>query len=181
MQSSNSHSADAAPVLRVKAQRIAGIRSDPWPQILQLLDTPQGCTEQQAALEHGTRRETSADHRDPDRHAEQLRDCKDAKGASSQSEVTVTLLERLSATSVVLRWCSDYCHYGEQIWICRMARSKGVCAISGSFIKRGDTVYCPRRARGRLHPVNADAMIHPRALVERPLATNPALATQEAS
>jgi len=72
----------------------------------------------------------------------------------------ITVVERLSATIVVLRWCSGFCHYADQVWTQQRARGTGVCAVSGTLIRCGDSVFRPRD-RGHDKPANADAMIHP--------------------
>lgn len=71
----------------------------------------------------------------------------------------VTFIERFTAKSVSITWrdatAANYC---EQLWIRRISRSQGVCALTGSAIARGDAVYSPAgRATGR--PANCAQMV----------------------
>ncbi|MEA3130846.1 MAG: hypothetical protein QOF46_2641, partial [Paraburkholderia sp.] len=77
---------------------------------------------------------------------------------------TVSVLEYLPNKLVVISWHDPtMCNYEEQIWSPALARHSGRCALSGSRISRGDTVYKPR-TRGRIAPLNGDAMILASAL-----------------
>ena len=79
--------------------------------------------------------------------------------------VQVSVIERLSDTSVSVRWRdATRCHYDDQIWISCRARSGGRCALSGATIRRHDFVYKPRTRS--IVPANANAMILA-SLVER--------------
>lgn len=72
---------------------------------------------------------------------------------------TVSVLEYLPNKLVVISWHDPtMCNYEEQMWSPALARHSGQCALSGSRISRGDTVYKPR-TRGRIEPLNSDAMI----------------------
>jgi hypothetical protein len=71
----------------------------------------------------------------------------------------IRLVERVSDSCVLISWCDPTsCHYGEQTWILRTARSSGTCALSGMCIRRGDEVFRPAQ-RTRFLPANASAMI----------------------
>jgi hypothetical protein len=71
----------------------------------------------------------------------------------------IRLVERVSDSCVLISWCDPTsCHYGEQTWILRTARSSGTCALSGMCIRRGDEVFRPAQ-RSRFLPANASAMI----------------------
>ncbi|MEA3082310.1 MAG: hypothetical protein QOC89_7 [Paraburkholderia sp.] len=77
---------------------------------------------------------------------------------------TVNVLEYLANRLVVVSWHDPtLCNYEEQVWSPALARHSGQCALSGSRISRGDTVYKPR-TRGRIAPLNGDAMILASAL-----------------
>lgn len=77
---------------------------------------------------------------------------------------TVTVLEYMHNSRVCLSWHdSTLCNYEEQVWAPALARRSGHCALSGACIRRGDTVYRPQ-TRGRIAPLNADAMILASAL-----------------
>ena len=72
---------------------------------------------------------------------------------------TVTVVEELPNSLFALRWHDPtLCNYEEQVWSPCLARASGRCALSGKHIKRDDPVYRPRD-RGRLMPLNRDAMI----------------------
>jgi hypothetical protein len=90
----------------------------------------------------------------------------DCKGPYVLSpHVQVSVVERLSDTSVSVRWRdATRCRYDDQIWISCRARSGGRCALSGTPIRRHDFVYKPRTRS--VVPANANAMILA-SLVER--------------
>jgi hypothetical protein len=83
--------------------------------------------------------------------------------ASADPHADITILERLSPSAIVLRWCSCYCHYGEQLWIRRTARGTGICAMTGGRIRRGDSVFRPRYRVPNL-PANFAEMIYASAI-----------------
>jgi Domain of unknown function (DUF3331) len=69
----------------------------------------------------------------------------------------VAVLERTSASSALVSWRDPTrCSYGFQMWHRSVSRRSGICALSGSEIHRGDSVYQPRT---RPRPLNASAMI----------------------
>jgi hypothetical protein len=156
--------ADAEPACAVTELELAAIDSDPWSQTLRLLDTLRARAQQESVHEPARRPAKPATDAAPASGARHR--AAPVCEASKRGEVcaTVTLIERLSATHVVLRWCSCTCHYGDQTWVCGVARATGVCAVTGHLIRRGDAVYRPQN-RSRLPPVNANAMIHPSAFV----------------
>lgn len=81
-------------------------------------------------------------------------------GASERGNdnVKIEVLDRLTTVSAVLSWRdSTGGSYGYQLWQKGVARRSGMCAISGSAIRRGDRIYRPGTI-GRL-PSNAAAMI----------------------
>jgi hypothetical protein len=88
-----------------------------------------------------------------------------APSASAKS-VVVTFVERFSPKSVSITWrdatAANYC---EQLWIRRIARSQGVCALTGSSIVRGDAVYGPA-GRTAARPANATQMVLAEAIEE---------------
>lgn len=71
----------------------------------------------------------------------------------------VTFVERFTAKSVSITWrdatAANYC---EQLWIRRIARSHGVCALTGEAIVRGDAVYSPA-GRTAMRPANCAQMV----------------------
>jgi len=80
--------------------------------------------------------------------------------------VTVTVVEELSNSLFALCWRDPtLCNYQDQVWSPCLARESGRCALSGKHIRRGDSVYRPR-TRGRVTPLNADAMILASELVK---------------
>jgi hypothetical protein len=132
--------------------------NDPWAQTLRLLDMLCAAALDATGLESGSKPRKAGG-----KLAHPAAAPRPKHGPAAPTDAVVTLVERLSQTHVVLRWCSPTCHYGDQVWIAGVARCKGVCAISGHLIKRGDAVYRPLN-RKRLPPVNVDAMIYPGAL-----------------
>jgi hypothetical protein len=70
----------------------------------------------------------------------------------------VRVTGRSSSTTVTVAWrdSTSGC-YEDQVWRGVVARSPGVCAVSGRSIKPGDRVYRPRATHPT--PVNAKAMI----------------------
>jgi hypothetical protein len=70
--------------------------------------------------------------------------------------VRVTGRPSSTTATVVWRDSTSGC-YEDQIWRGVVARTSGVCAVSGRRIKRGDRVYRPRATRPA--PTNANAMI----------------------
>jgi len=71
----------------------------------------------------------------------------------------IEIVERYSDVLVTLS-CRDATtgRYGEQLWRLVKARGRGICALSGNPIRRGDPVYRPD-ARGRHVPANANWMV----------------------
>jgi Domain of unknown function (DUF3331) len=78
---------------------------------------------------------------------------------SNMRTFTVTVVEQLSNSLYALCWHDPtLCNYEEQIWAPCAAPMSGHCALSGIHVNRGDPVYRPR-IRGRVVPLNRDAMI----------------------
>jgi hypothetical protein len=66
----------------------------------------------------------------------------------------IVIVERDSPTVLIVRWNdATLGHYGAQAWKEGYARGRGICALTGAVIRRGDKVYRPRE-RGR-SPVNS--------------------------
>ncbi|WP_052421083.1 DUF3331 domain-containing protein [Paraburkholderia ferrariae] len=76
----------------------------------------------------------------------------------------VTFVERIGEKAVSISWRdSTGGNYREQRWVLRAARSRGVCALTGKSISRGDFIYHPvSSTRGR--PSNLAQMIRAEAL-----------------
>jgi len=76
----------------------------------------------------------------------------------------VTFVERIGAKAVSISWRdSTGGNYREQRWVLRAARSRGVCALTGQAIVRGDNIYHPvSGTRGK--PSNLSQMIRAEAL-----------------
>jgi hypothetical protein len=78
----------------------------------------------------------------------------------------VTFVERFTAKSVSITWRdATAANYSEQLWIRRIARSHGVCALTGAAIVRGDAVYSPA-GRTAMRPANCAQMVLARLLDE---------------
>jgi hypothetical protein len=133
---------------------------DPWSQTLRLLDMLRAGIHGEPPPASGNKpTEVAAEPAYPHRMAQSRR----WRCPQAEAGVAVTVLERLTTTSVVLRWRSPSCHYGDQVWTCCVARTGGICAVTGQPIQRGEPVYRLQNRR-RMPPVNAGAMIHPSAL-----------------
>jgi hypothetical protein len=79
--------------------------------------------------------------------------------ADLAESAVVTFVERFSPKSVSITWRdSTAANYCEQLWIRRIARSQGVCALTGNSIVRGDAVYGPA-GRTAARPANAAQMV----------------------
>lgn len=71
---------------------------------------------------------------------------------------SVRIVDRLTQSTAVIEWCdSTSCRYGSQLWRVAKAERAGICALTGTVIKSGDSIYRPRRCREK--PQNAAAMI----------------------
>ncbi|CAG4890122.1 DUF3331 domain-containing protein [Paraburkholderia saeva] len=78
----------------------------------------------------------------------------------------IRIVERPDPVTATIAWYDPtVCHYGDQTWRASVARSSGVCAVSGLAIRRGDAIYRP--GSGRPSPRNCNAMILAR-FVEEP-------------
>jgi hypothetical protein len=73
----------------------------------------------------------------------------------------ITLIERLSSRQLTVNWSdATSCRYCEQYWIIGVAQHDGICALSGSSIERGDTIFHPQRIpRTKTKPTNKQAMM----------------------
>ncbi|PRY04463.1 DUF3331 domain-containing protein [Paraburkholderia sp. BL25I1N1] len=72
---------------------------------------------------------------------------------------SIKILGRSGVRSATISWCDPtMCNYPDQVWEMKVAARPGTCALSGSAIRRGDSVFRPRCSRAR--PANATAMIH---------------------
>jgi hypothetical protein len=79
---------------------------------------------------------------------------------SRTNSASVEVLERLSATTVVICWADATAgRYGEQTWTLRVARRQGVCPLSGEPFAPGAPVYRPnlrqRRVNQKVQPIAA--------------------------
>jgi len=79
--------------------------------------------------------------------------------AGEHSGAVITFVERFGAKSVSITWRDSTAgRYTEQLWVRRIARSRGVCALTGEEIVRGDAVYGPF-SRPSSRPRNMSTMI----------------------
>jgi hypothetical protein len=79
--------------------------------------------------------------------------------ASQHSDAVITFVERFGAKSISITWRDSTAgRYTEQLWVRRIARSRGVCALTGASIVRGDAVYGPF-SRPSSRPRNMSQMI----------------------
>jgi hypothetical protein len=80
------------------------------------------------------------------------------KSVHRRNNTFVKVLEKPTSTTATVAWFdSTSCHYGDQSWSLRVARSNGICALTGEAVRKGDRVYQPRTSGHR--PLNANAMI----------------------
>jgi len=71
----------------------------------------------------------------------------------------VTFVERLGPKSVSINWRDSMtASYSEQLWMRKVARKCGVCALSGMTITPGDAVYGPAN-RISVRPLNWSEML----------------------
>ncbi|MFM0503521.1 DUF3331 domain-containing protein [Paraburkholderia caffeinilytica] len=98
-------------------------------------------------------------------HRSIVADRERAKAAPAVT-ASVTVVERFSANSVSITWrdsrAGNYC---EQLWVRRISKSKGICALTGARIVRGDAVYGPT-SRTTHRPMNLAQMILARPIEE---------------
>ncbi|MBN3756695.1 DUF3331 domain-containing protein [Paraburkholderia sp. Tr-20389] len=81
------------------------------------------------------------------------------QAASEYSGAVITFVERFGAKSISITWRDSTAgRYTEQLWVRRIARSRGVCALTGAEIVRGDAVYGPF-SRPSSRPRNMSQMI----------------------
>jgi hypothetical protein len=86
--------------------------------------------------------------------------------ATRPKSTRVTFVERFTAKSISITWRdSTAANYSEQLWIRRIARSNGVCALTGAPIVRGDAVYGPA-GRTSVRPANCAQMVLANVLEE---------------
>jgi hypothetical protein len=73
--------------------------------------------------------------------------------------VIFSSIERAGPGRLLVSWHeATIGKYSEQRWLRCVSRSRGVCALSGKPVRRGDIVYRPS-TRSALKPVNIGAMI----------------------
>ena len=71
--------------------------------------------------------------------------------------VKVSILERTSESAAIVSWRDPTrCSYHFQLWRRACSTRSGVCALSGTVINAGDTIYKPI---AKPPPLNASAMI----------------------
>jgi hypothetical protein len=88
-----------------------------------------------------------------------------ARSAVPPASAHLEIIERHSEDLVTVCCCDATTgRYGEQWWKLASARGRGVCALSGAIIRRGDRVYRPYM-RGHI-PSNADWMVLASAMPE---------------
>jgi hypothetical protein len=75
------------------------------------------------------------------------------------ANVDVAFVERLSPKCVSIRWLEATAgNYREQRWVRRISTTRGICALSGTQIYRGEYVYGPSSTLEYI-PNNRTAMI----------------------
>jgi hypothetical protein len=136
----------------------SALRSDPWTATISRLGkspardaqagAPTDCCEHSSAPAARATRRSAAIERAK------------AQSASGQhSAAVITFVERFGAKSISITWRDSTAgRYTEQLWVRRIARSRGVCALTGAIIVRGDAVYGPF-SRPSMRPRNVSQMI----------------------
>ncbi len=82
-----------------------------------------------------------------------------SRSARSHASAFIEILERRSATSIVVSWRDATSgRYGDQLWTLGVASRGAICALSDAQIQRGDAIYRPCR-RGHGCPSNGDQSI----------------------
>lgn len=60
------------------------------------------------------------------------------------SKPIVKVLDRASEHTIVVSWCdSQGGHFGDQTWRLASAKKRGICAMTGRIIEKGEAVYRP--------------------------------------
>lgn len=132
-------------------------QGDPWAAtILQL----EQITEHAEADDAPDQPNESGGEAQADKHARATTSLASGYGRNA----VVTFVERIGEKAVSISWRdSTGGNYGEQRWVLRAARSRGICALTGKAISRGDSIYHPvSGTRGR--PSNLAQMIRAEAL-----------------
>lgn len=151
---SSRHTASAYPLCG-QAHGVVSVRrqaGDPWSATISQLEQ---FTDQ-------------ADIEEPAQDDDTLIEAPEPKSRHAVSEygrnAVVTFVERIGEKAVSISWRdSTGGNYREQRWVMRAARSRGVCALTGKAISRGDSIYHPvSGTRGR--PSNLAQMIRAEAL-----------------
>jgi hypothetical protein len=150
----------AAYPLCGKAHRAASVQQgDPWAATISQLEqvSDQADTDESVDQNDETVTET------PPEKNRQL-DAAASRASGYGRNAVVTFVERIDAKSVSLSWRdSTGGNYREQRWVLRAARTRGVCALTGRAIVRGDNIYHPvSGSRGA--PSNLAQMIRADAL-----------------
>lgn len=153
------HAASAYP-LCARAHRAACVQQgDPWAATISQLEQVSDHADADEIADHDDDVSSEAP-RDKSRRAD--------AGASLASgygrNAVVTFVERIGAKAVSISWRdSTGGNYREQRWVQRAARTRGICALTGKAIARGDSIYHPvSGTRGK--PSNLAQMIRAEAL-----------------
>jgi Domain of unknown function (DUF3331) len=79
-------------------------------------------------------------------------------GQRPWKNVVVAVIDRPSPLTALVAWQdSTSCRYGDQLWRAGIAKSGGVCVLSGVAIEPGDAIYRP--VPKGVRPCNAEAMM----------------------
>jgi hypothetical protein len=160
-QPGTTHTAPAYP-LGGQAHRAASVQQgDPWAatisQLEQVSDHADTTDEIDDQNDETVTEAPSADRSRPVDAAASL-----ASGYGHNA--VVTFVERIGAKAVSISWRdSTGGNYREQRWVLRAARTRGVCALTGKAIVRGDNIYHPVSGSGG-RPSNLAQMIRAEAL-----------------
>ena len=153
------HTAPAYPLCG-QAHRAASVRQgDPWAATISQLEQVSDHAETDELVDQTD--ETGAET--PPGKSRQV-DAAALRASGYGRNAVVTFVERIDARAVSLSWRdSTGGNYREQRWVLRAARTRGICALTGQAIVRGDNIYHPvSGSRGA--PSNLAQMIRADAL-----------------
>jgi hypothetical protein len=84
---------------------------------------------------------------------------KASQHSKTPCSVVFSSIERASPRTLWVSWHeATIGRYSEQRWVRCVSRNRGICALSGAPIRRGDSIYRPS-TRSAMKPCNIGAMI----------------------
>jgi hypothetical protein len=140
---------------------------DPWTTTISRLGKPTEADLRSALMDKSDRCDSGPCAARAARRTAAVDRKKSQTAAGEHSGAVITFVERFGAKSVSITWRDSTAgRYTEQLWVRRIARSRGVCALTGEEIVRGDAVYGPF-SRPSSRPRNMSTMILAKLLDDR--------------